>query len=374
MTYTPLKFSREANDDFIKTLRARVKDYFSQRQISQHANTRMVVKTITLVLMYLVPYGLMITGVITNAWLNFGLWVVMGIAIAGIGMSVMHDANHGSYSSNKHVNRWVGYVLNLVGGFCATWKIQHNRLHHSFTNIEGHDEDIDPGPLMRLSPHAKRYKYHRFQYIYGWFLYGLMTLIWITTKDFQQLKRYKDSGLLGKRKNHYPRLLAKLIAIKVFYYIFLLVIPIIVLPTPWYITAISFVSMHFIAGLILACVFQLAHVMPDLEYPLPDDTGTVENNWAIHQLCTTTNFAPNNKLLSWYVGGLNYQVEHHIFPNICHVHYKHISKIVKETAAEFELPYFSVETFSEAIGNHVKMLKILGKEDVLEGKVVLAPH
>ena len=364
MEYKAIRFSRTAQKDFISDLRKRVKHYFDTNDRSIYGNAGMVIKTIVMFLLYFTPYALMLSGVITEHWLILVMWAIMGFGNSGIGLSVMHDANHGAYSKNKRVNQILGYVMNMIGASSFNWKIQHNVLHHSFTNIEGMDEDIDPGKLMRLSPHAKRYKAHRLQHIYGWVLYGMMTFLWLTTKDFRQLYRYKKMGLLKSQKRTYNGVLIETIVSKVLYYGYALVLPLILIPAPWWLILLGFLIMHFITGLALGLIFQPAHVMPTSDYPIPDDSGNIENNWAVHQLFTTTNFSPKSRIFSWFIGGLNYQIEHHLFPNICHVHYKRISKIVRETAKEYGLPYYSQKNFALAVFNHAKMLRDLGKEGV----------
>ncbi|WP_421978500.1 fatty acid desaturase family protein [Roseivirga seohaensis] len=364
MKYKAIKFSRSNQAEFISDLRKRVKEYFETNEISVYGNTTMVTKTIVMFLLYFAPYAFMLSGLITNTWVLLLMWAIMGIGMSGIGLSVMHDANHGAYSKNKHVNKYMGYVMNIIGASAFNWKVQHNVLHHSFTNIEGMDEDIDPGKLMRLSPHAPLLKVHKLQHIYGWFLYGLMTFLWLTTKDFKQLYRYKKLGLLKAQKRTYTGVLIETIISKIVYYGYALVLPLIFIPAPTWVVLLGFFIMHFITGLSLGLIFQPAHVMPTSEYPIPDDTGNLETNWAVHQLFTTTNFAPKSKLFSWYVGGLNFQIEHHLFPNICHVHYKKISKIVMETTKEYGLPYNSEKSFFSAVAAHAKMLKSLGRNQL----------
>jgi linoleoyl-CoA desaturase len=358
----PIRFSQKIGADFNGTLKKRVRDYFKDNNISRFANANMVIKTIFMVSLYFTPYFLMIFGVVTNIWLITLCWAIMGVGLAGIGLSIMHDANHGAYSQNEKVNFWLGRILNIVGGFAPTWNIQHNVLHHSYTNVFGHDEDVSPPiPLLRFSPQDKHLKIHRFQFIYAWFFYGLMTLSWITTKDFQQLYRYKKMGLTKTENEKFGKLLAELIFFKVFYYAYILVIPILVMDLSWWAIVLYIIMLHFIAGIILAAVFQPAHVVVETNFPKQDENNSIDNNWAIHQLETTSNFAPKSRFLYWFVGGLNYQVEHHLFPNICHVHYKYLSKIVKQTAQEFGVPYHSEPTFISALGNHIRMLKKLGK-------------
>lgn len=364
MTAIRIKFSPKYRPEFITELRQNVNEYFRSNNISKFGNNSLVPKVGFMVLLYLLPFVLMLTGVITSLPLIFISWILMGAGMAGIGMVLMHDANHGALSENQTLNKLMGKSLYFLGGFPATWKYQHNTLHHGFTNIEGHDEDIDPVGILRLSPHKPVYKINRYQQWYAWFLYGLMTLTWITTKDFQQLIRYhkQKAPLSGDKK--FGLLMADLVISKLLYYAVFLVLPIILLPIAWYWTLLFFLAMHFTAGLILGAVFQTAHVMPTSEYPLPDENGNMDNNWAIHQLQTTTNFAPNNRLLSWLIGGLNFQVEHHLFPNISHVHYKKLSPLVKTAAEKYGMPYHVQPNFRTALFCHFKMLKSLGRESI----------
>ncbi|WP_066755763.1 fatty acid desaturase family protein [Crocinitomix algicola] len=357
----PIKFSHKIGRDFNSTLKRRVRAYFKENNISKYANTNMKIKTAFMTLLYFTPYVLMMTGVITNIWLIAMCWAFMGFGIAGIGLSVMHDANHGAYSKKESVNRIIGRIVNLVGGYAPTWKIQHNILHHSYTNVHGYDEDVSPAlSILRFSPKDKHIPIHRFQFIYAWFFYSLMTVMWITTKDFQQLFRYKKMGLTQTENEKFGKLLTELLITKAVYYLYIVILPLIFLDIAWWQLLIFIIMMHLIAGFTLAVIFQPAHVVPDTEFPEPTRDLTIENNWAIHQLETTSNFAPKSRIFYWLVGGLNYQVEHHLFPNICHVHYKKLSKIVKETAEEFGVPYYSEPTFFSAIRSHGRMLKQLG--------------
>lgn len=362
MTFKGVRFPKNKTNqrEFISELKSRVNDYFTDNGISRYANFSMIFKTIAMLSFYLVPFAVILFGGIGAVWLHILLWCMMGVGMAGIGLSVMHDANHGTYSRKPWVNKWIGSSMYLLGGNPTSWRIQHNVLHHSFTNIEGLDEDISPVGLLRFSPHKKLLPIHKYQHIYAWPLYGLMTMMWVLTKDFKQVKRYKNLSLTRTQGITAGQHLRDVILSKVFYYIIFIGLPILLAPIAWYWVLIGFVFMHFIGGFILTCVFQPAHVVPFTSFPLPDDRGSMENSFAIHELSTTSNFAPNNKWLSWYVGGLNYQVEHHLFPNVCHVHYARISKIVRETAKEFQLPYYCLPSFRSALAAHFKMLRQLG--------------
>jgi linoleoyl-CoA desaturase len=251
----------------------------------------------------------------------------------------------------------------FIGGSSLNWQLQHNNLHHTFTNIEGHDEDIAPLGFLRFSPHAEHKKIHKYQFLYAWFFYGLMTLMWALTKDFSQLRRYNKMGLLPGMHITFKKAFIKLLLSKIFYLGYMLVIPMLVIDLPWWQILIGFTAMHFTCGLALALIFQPAHVVEMTEYPTPvtADSLAMEDDWASHQMKTTANFAPKSWLFSWFVGGLNFQIEHHLFPNICHVHYKKIAPIIKETAKEFNLPYHSKTTFVGAVVSHAKLLYQLGK-------------
>ncbi len=361
MTTNSIKFPNTKKPEFITELRGEVNKYFSDNNITRFGNTSLYVKTAIMLMVYFVPLGLMMAGVVTSLPVILLAWFIMGVAVAGTGMGVMHDANHGSYSQNPKVNKWMSKTLYLLGGFPVNWKYQHNTMHHGFTNIDGHDEDIDPAGILRFSPHKPLIKMHKFQYWYAWILYGLMTFSWVTFKDFKQLTRYKrEQAKLNTTKN-YNQLFRELIFSKVVYYMIFLILPIVLIPVAWYYTLAGFLLMHFVAGFILGMVFQLAHVVPSSKYPLPDEDGNVENNWAIHQLITTCDFAPKNKFLTWYTGGLNHQVEHHLFPNVSHVHYSHLAPFVKKAAAKHNLPYHSEKSFFKALRNHGKMLWMLGR-------------
>lgn len=356
-----IKFTPQVKPEFIMELRQKVDDFFKENNISKYGDITLTVKSIIVFSLYIIPYLLMITGIIDSFALVLISWVVIGMGKAAVGMDVMHDANHRTFSKNSKVNSFFAKSLYLLGGFPPNWQHQHNTMHHGFTNIEDHDEDIDPGAFLRLSPHKPQYPIHRYQHLYAWFLYGLMTFSWATSKDFKQLNRYRKEGVKLNSKKSYKQMFVTLVFAKVLYYTVFILIPMIVLPFAWYWIIVFFLTMHFTSGLILTTIFQTAHVVPSTLFPLPDESGTIENNWAIHQLATTSNFAPKNKLLSWFIGGLNYQVEHHLFPNISHVHYSKISSIVKDTALKYNLPYNVQPGFLRAVVAHGKMLKQLGR-------------
>jgi linoleoyl-CoA desaturase len=358
------KFSRRTNPGFSKTLRSRVKTHFKTKSRSRNANNTMVVKTVIMITLFFVPLTILITGTVTSAWMLFLLYIMSGFGMAGIGMCVMHDAIHGSYSKNRTINKLLGYTFNLIGANATIWKIQHNVLHHTYTNIDHADDDLNAPFFLRFSPHARHYWLHKFQHIYVWFFYGISTISWVTTKDFIRLRRYRKMGFLSK-KHEFSKALYGMIAWKIVYFAYAIILPMLIVPQSWLLILLAFLCMHFVTGLLVSLVFQIAHIMPNTEFPLPNETGTIEDDWYAHQFATTTNFSPNSKILFWLIGGLNYQIEHHVLPDVCHVHYKDLTNIVANVAREFGLPYHVKETLFQAISDHVKMLRMLGKKPAI---------
>lgn len=354
-----VKWKKKELEHFFPTLKKRVDHYFTERKIKKQGNTQLYIKALILLGIYIAPFVVLLT-VNLPVLAQLGLWAIMGFALAGIGMSVMHDANHGSFSKNKTINYLMGHTLNLLGGSVCNWKMQHNVLHHTYTNVVNMDEDIDDKLMMRFCPHSERKGYHRFQFLYVVFFYSILTFYWVTLKDFVQYIQYrKHQAFSEDRKSHSLKLL-QIVALKVVYFAVVIGLPIYLGLSTGAVIA-GFLIMHGIAGFILALVFQLAHTVQGTSHPLPNNEGIIENDWAIHQLQTTANFSRKSKLISWYVGGLNFQVEHHLFPYISHVHYPHIAEIVKATAEEFDVPYLENKTFMGAVASHFSLLYDLGK-------------
>ena len=361
MNINKVNFNTSDQPEFFKELNKRVNKYFKDSKSTKYANLNMMVKTVFMVSLYFIPLALMLSHAVTTLWAVMLMWVIMGLGMSGIGLCVMHDANHGSYSKNKIVNKSLGFLINFIGGFHANWKIQHNILHHSYTNVHGFDDDIDKG-VMRFSPDQKQKSIYKFQAFYAPLFYGLMTIYWFMAKDFQQLFRYHKKGLLAGQGLTFHTALIQIIFHKTWYIILTLILPILVVDLHGWQVFSGFLLMHFICGLILALVFQSAHVIEETCFYKPDENGSIENNWAIHQLRTTANFANTSGIFSWLIGGLNYQIEHHLFPTICHVHYKHISKIVKTTTKEFNLPYHQHTSFVGALKSHFSHLNQMGNQ------------
>jgi linoleoyl-CoA desaturase len=359
-----VRFIRPTRDSFRTVLTKRVREYFKEKNISNKANGAMVLKTIGMLLIYFVPYTLVLTTDIGVLGVN-GMYFLMGIGMSGIGMGVMHDAIHGAYHSNKTVNQILGSTIYFISGNVSTWRIQHNVLHHTYTNIEGLDEDMEAGGLIRMHESQEWKPMHKYQKWYAPLVYGLLTLNWVVAKDFKQLikyyKREEAAASLKKIRNEW----IILVLTKMMYFSLFIVLPIILSPAAWYWIMLGFVLMHFTAGVVLSYVFQLAHMVEGVENMDTPENGLVEEEWMEHQLRTTADFARNNKLVNWFVGGLNFQVEHHLFPNICHIHYPAIAEIVRKTAAEFEIPYREYQKVSDALKAHTDYLLRMGQKPAL---------
>ncbi|WCL82156.1 acyl-CoA desaturase [Saprospira sp. CCB-QB6] len=358
-----IRFSLADQAKFFPTLRKRVNQHFRDKNIDRNADSRMYLKTTVMLGLYFIPFALILANFLP-LWAVMISYIVMGIGLVGIGMNIMHDANHGSYSKNPTINALLGYTLNLVGGNSFTWKVQHNMMHHTYTNIYGFDEDIEDKPFLRLSPNGKLKSYHRFQHLYAPILYGLATVTWILWKDFVALNAYTKEGKTAAMGSTHSKEFWILLSTKIAYWAIFFALPIALTSYSWGFLLLGFFFMHMTASMIMTLVFQVAHVVELTDHFQPDEQNEVENVWAMHQLATTSDFARDNKLVSWFLGGLNFQVEHHLFPNICHVHYPEVAKIVKATAEEFGVPYYEFKTFGGAIKSHFKSLKALGNNEL----------
>ncbi len=355
----PIRFATNQDLDFKKTLNARVDDYFRRTGLSRDHTPSMLAKTVLMLLLYLIPY-VMILSNLFPFWANMAWYFAMGLGTAGIGMSVMHDGNHASYSSDQKVNRLMGLTMNLIGADAYNWKIKHNKLHHVFTNIYGKDEDIQSRVVLRFAYGAPLKKYHRYQYLYAWVFYSLMSLSMIFGDVSKRISN-RRRGLTNIPKSTFRRSMAWLVVSKVLYFGLILVLPWLITDLLWWQALLGFMIMHLVTGTILSLIFQMAHVVEGVEQARPDRNGRIGHSLIVHQLKATADFSRGNKWLSWYVGGLNYQVEHHLFPRVCHVHYPAISRIVEDTTREFDLPYHVYDSFPAALRSHAKTLKKLGR-------------
>ena len=346
------------NAQFFSTLRSRIDQYFTENNIKPTGNWKLYIKTIVFTSTLVGSYLSLILFTTDQTWIQVGLCMLLGISFAGIGFNVMHDGAHGSYSTKPWINKLMANSLNLLGGNAFYWVEKHNVAHHSYTNIDGADEDIDIYPFMRLNSNQKGFWFHKFQHIYFIFLYSIAYLSWILLQDMTKYFTGKVAHREMKGKmsgfEHFEFWASKLVYIGIF----------IVIPT--YIfgigtAIIGYLIVALTTGICITIVFQLAHVVEGLNFVAHnDDVVVVQDDWATHQIHTTSNFATKNKIWTWLLGGLNFQVEHHLFPKISHIHYPKINEIVKKTCADFNVKYQEFPTMLKAIKSHMAYLKQIG--------------
>ena len=368
-TLDPVKFAK--SDGFRKEMQRRVDAFLESTGRSPRDCWQMYVKSAILVAAYVSLYVLLVFYA-QNAWQAVPLAMLLGLATAGIGFNIQHDAGHNAYSSRPWINRMMATTLDLIGGSSYIWRFKHGIFHHTYVNLTGHDTDIDVGVLARLSPHEKRYAFHRWQHIYLWALYGLLAIQWHLQSDFFEMAR----GRIGKKP--FPRArgwdLAIFLGGKAFFLCLAFAIPLcfhsIGVVLLYY--AITSVTL----GITLSIVFQLAHTVEEADFPMPAvNTGRLENEWAVHQIETTVDFARESRIASWCLGGLNFQIEHHLFPRICHIHYPAISAVVEATCNEYGVRYVSHKTFWAGVTSHYRWLRRLSKPDPVSPQAeVLSPQ
>ncbi len=348
---------KQGKGEFHLELKNRVNQYFTEKQRPMTGNTALLFKALLFCVGYIIIYVHLVFFT-PPVWLAIPECVLFGGLTAAIGFNVMHDGAHGSFSSSKVLNKMAGFSLNFLGASAIMWNMKHNIIHHTYTNIDGVDDDIEARPWLRFAGTQKRLRLHKFQHYYFWFLYTLLHVMWVFLNDYQKYFSRKIGPVALRKmtlREHISFWAAKLV------YAFMFVaLPIYLLGFVTWLVGFSVITM--VTGLIISIVFQLAHTVEHTHFPMPDESShKIENEWAIHQVETTANFATSNRVISWLVGGLNFQIEHHLFPKISHVHYPAISKIIRRTCSEFGLTYIEFPKMRHAIMSHVAYLKRLGK-------------
>lgn len=337
-------------------LKKRVESYFNEHHIQMTGNWKLYLKSGILTFSFVVLYILLVF-VQPHPAISVFLCMLLGLNVAAIGFNVMHDGAHGSYSTSRIWNNLAANSLDFLGASSFMWRVKHNLIHHTYTNIDGVDDDIDIKPWMRMTLTQKKYFFHRFQHIYFILLYSFLYLLWIGVMDFQKYFKGKVGEIAIKEmalKDHIIFWASKLSFVILF-----IALPIYQVGLLQYL--IGFLIFSSITGIIISLVFQLAHAVEEVEFPTANtNTNVIEEEWAVHQIKTTANFATRNPVVTWLVGGLNFQVEHHLFPKISHIHYPEISKIVKQTCQEFGIKYHEFPKTRQAILAHIHLLKRMG--------------
>lgn len=343
----------QADDRFRQKLRQRVEDYFKETGRHPRDCPQMYLKTALVMGGLAASYALLVFGA-PPLWAALLLAGLLGVALAAVGFNIQHDGAHGAYSEHRWVNRLAASTLDLLGGSSYIWAHKHNSIHHSYTNIVHQDNDINIGALGRLAPEQQRLKWHRFQHWYLWVLYGFLPIKWHVYDDFRDL----ITGRIGRHSFRRPRGrdLFAFVGGKAVFFVLAFGLPLLL--HSWWVVLVFYVLASFVEGLVLSVVFQMAHCVAEAAFPLPQPgTRRMERSWTEHQVQTTVDFAPHNRLLTCYLGGLNYQIEHHLFPRICHVHYSALAPLVQQTCREFGLPYNCHPTLRAGVVAHFRWLR-----------------
>jgi linoleoyl-CoA desaturase len=342
---------------FQRELRRRVDEYFRATGRRQRDCAQMYVKTAILVAAFAGSYGLLVFAAKTG-WQALPLAIALGLAAAGIGFNVQHDGGHQAYSSRPRVNSLMALTLELIGGSSYLWRWKHGVFHHTYVNITGHDTDVDLGILARLTPHQRRLAFHRWQHLYLWPLYGVLAIKWQLIDDFRKLIRGRISNQPFPRPRGWD--LVILAAGKVAFFTVAIGIPLLFHPLG--VVLFYYGVAGLVTGIVLSVVFQVAHCVEEAEFPVPRaSTGRIDHAWAIHQAETTVDFARQSRMVTWLVGGLNFQIEHHLFPRICHVNYPAISQLVEETCRDFGIRYAQHPSFRAGLASHYRWLRRMGR-------------
>src|SRR5574341_242633 len=344
---------------FHQEVKARVAEYFARTGARPRDLPRMYLKTAAILAWFAVSYYLLVFAAATW-WQAAGAGLSLGLAVAAVGFNIQHDGAHGGYTDSKLVGRMMAFALDIMGGSSYFWRWKHNVLHHTYPNITGADDDIDVGPLARLAPQQPRFGFHRFQHLYMWPLYGFVTSKWQIVDDFKEFIR----GKVGTRRVPRPKGLELILfaAGKLVFFSLAFAIPLLV--HPWWTVLLGYAAISFVTGVLLGVVFQMAHCVAEADFPAPaPDTLRMAAEWAVHQVHTTVDFARKSRLLTVYLGGLNYQIEHHLFPHICHLHYPKIAPIVEEVCRRFGVRYQAHPHLWAALASHYRWLRVMGRPE-----------
>jgi linoleoyl-CoA desaturase len=352
-----LTFGR--NNAFQKELRRRVEDYFRISGRRQRDCPAMYIKTAFILGLFGAGYTLLVF-ICSTWWQATLLSVLLSLSIAAIGFNIEHDGSHHSYSDHRWINKLMAMTLDLIGASSYVWHWKHVVVHHTYVNITGHDADVDVAFFGRLTPHQKRLEFHRWQHFYLWPLYGLNVIKWHLYDDFRDV----ILGRIGATPMPRPKgwELVAFIGGKSLFCTLAFGLPLLFHPV--WVVVLFYAATVSLAGLVVSVVFQLAHCVEEAEFPMPrEGYHSMENSWAVHQVETTVDFARRSRVESWLLGGLNFQIEHHLFPRICHVNYPALSQIVEQTCRDFRVTYREHTSIRAGLLSHFRWLRHMGAFD-----------
>ncbi|HEX6043065.1 MAG TPA: acyl-CoA desaturase [Pyrinomonadaceae bacterium] len=355
---------------FLTELRRRVDDYFHSSGRRRRDCPAMYLKT-AIILAVFGGFYLLLVFMAGAWWQALPLATGLGLAIAAIGFNIEHDGSHHSYSNHAWINRLAAMTMDLIGASSYVWHWKHVVIHHTYVNITGHDADIDIAVFGRLTPHQKRFRFHRWQHFYLWPLYGLNVIKWHLYDDFRDVILGRIALTRMPRPKRWE--LIGFVAGKALFLTLAFGLPLLV--HRLWIVLLFYALTVGLAGVVVSVVFQLAHCVEEAQFPLPQkNAGSMENAWAVHQVETTVDFARRSRVESWLLGGLNFQIEHHLFPRVCHVNYPAISSLVEQTCRDFGVSYVEHTSLRAGLSSHFRWLRRMGAQTAGGAHLIVAPE
>lgn len=354
-----LPFIRYAHSNtiFFKSLQKSVNEYFKTNKLDRFGGKKMYLKTAFLFSAWGGSYALLMSDQFAGLFLIF-LQALFHFTMFLMTVGIAHDASHYAYSRRKSVNKWMTRVFDLVGINSYLWEFNHVKSHHNAPNIPVYDSAIDSFLLFRFHPRAAHHSFHRYQHIYMIVIYAFATLYKLFFLDFFSLGR-KRIGFISIKQHPFREIVFFFFS-RTFVILYTLVIPLVVLSAPSWQVVLGFTIGHILSGLSLGAIFQTTHLSDRTAFPEPDKSGKIENAFDQHILDTTADFCPDNPVVTWISGGLNLHVAHHLFPGISQIHLPAITKIVRQTAKEYDMNYKAYATLGEAVRSHLFTLRQLG--------------
>lgn len=346
-------------ETFHQELRRRVRGTVGSGPDAEAGGARIARKAAVLLGAYFALYLHLVFGT-APAVIALAECALFGIVTAAIGFNVMHDGGHGSFSASARANRLAGLSLNLLGGNIDLWRAKHNQIHHTYTNVDDWDDDIDLRPYMRITRTQRLQPWHRYQHLYCWVLYCSLYFLWVTLFDLQKHLRRRIGLVRLPRPTTRQRL--SFWGWKAVNFGMLVALPVAVHGVAAW--AAGFLLYGAVTGLLISVVFQLAHAVEGTDFVSACAAGRArlsETDWLSHQVRTTANFAVRNPWVTWYCGGLNFQIEHHLLPRVSHVHYPKLHPVVRGVCRAHDLPYREFPTVGAALRAHYRHLRAMGR-------------
>ena len=356
--FLSIKYSSGNGNLFMRTLKRRTDNYFNENNISRYATSLVFIKAVMILSVFLSSYLLLISGTF-GPGTDLLLGTVCGICTVMMVMNIGHDAAHNALFRSRKMNEMACYSFELAGMSHYMWKLNHNIIHHPYPNISPIDSEINQAmPFIRLSPFFRKLKIHRYQHLYAPFLYLLFTINLTLVRDFQ------DMGIMSKANSQkivkeFPvKRYVMLFASKLFYITYAVVIPMIVLPFVWWKVLLGFFFVHAMMSIFELTIQFPLHANDRATVVEINETGTIERKWEEQILENTTDYMPQSRLANFITGGINTHTIHHFFPGICHIHYIALTKILSETAKEFNLGY-QCYPMGKGLVSHFRRIKQL---------------